>query len=252
MDKLNPDALEQRMKVVVCIPTYNERESIRWIVEEIFNLSVEELFVVVIDDNSPDGTSAVVEEIAKRYPHKVRLIQRREKLGLGSAYKAGFQMALELEAELIVEMDADGSHDPKELPKLIAPAAGDFDLVIGSRRIPGGRIIGWGIHRRLMSSGAMWFSRIILGLKSRDVTSGFRCYRRGVVRKLLAVGISSGGYAFQEETLYRCQQHGFRIAEVPITFRERRFGSTKLSWKDIAEFFKVMLRLRFQDKIGDG
>ncbi len=239
------------MKIAVCIPTYNERESIDRVIQGIFNLSYEELSVIVIDDNSPDGTSAVVEEIARRYPDRITLIKRDGKMGLGSAYKAGFQMALELEAELIVEMDADGSHDPGELPKLIDAAAGDFDLAIGSRRMPGGRIIGWGIHRHLMSSGAMWFSRIILGLKPRDVTSGFRCYRRNVVRQLLALGISSGGYAFQEEILYRCQQRGFRITEVPVTFRERRFGSTKLSWKDVGEFFKVMLRLRFQDKIRD-
>ena len=146
-------------------------------------------------------------------------------------------------------MDADGSHDPGDLPALIDYTSGDADLVVGSRRITGGRIVGWGMHRYIMSWGAMWLSRLILGLKPRDVTSGFRCYRRKVVQQLLAGGISSGGYAFQEETLYRCQQHGFRIIEIPITFRERRLGSSKLSWKEVVEFFKVMVRLRIEEVV---
>src|SRR5439155_17296061 len=197
------------MKVVVCIPTYNERDSIAETLGGIFDLNREELSVIVIDDNSPDGTSAIVQEISTFHPYRVMLIKRDRKLGLGSAYNTGFQRALELGAELIVEMDADGSHDPQDLPALIDSMSGDVDLVVGSRRITGGRIIGWGMHRYIMSWGAMWVSRLILGLKPRDVTSGFRCYRSKVVQKLLAGGISSGGYAFQEETLYRCQQHCF-------------------------------------------
>ena len=236
------------MKVAVCIPTYNERESIGQTIQEIFALDRKGLFVIVIDDNSPDGTSAVVEEIARRYPDRIVLIKRNGKLGLGSAYKAGFQKALELGADLIVEMDADGSHDARDLPMLIDTATRGGDLAIGSRWTTGGRVLGWGIHRYFMSRGAMWFSKIILGLKAQDVTSGFRCYRRDVIRQLLAMRISSGGYAFQEETLYRCQQAGFQIVEIPITFRERRFGSTKLSWKDVREFFKIMLILRFQKR----
>jgi len=236
------------MKVAVCIPTYNERESIGQTIQEIFALDRKGLLVIVIDDNSPDGTSAVVEEIARRYPDRIVLIKRNGKLGLGSAYKAGFQKALELGADLIVEMDADGSHDARDLPMLIDTATRGGDLAIGSRWTAGGRVLGWGIHRYFMSRGAMWFSKIILGLKAQDVTSGFRCYRRDVIRQLLAMRISSGGYAFQEETLYRCQQAGFQIVEIPITFRERRFGSTKLSWKDVREFFKVMLILRFQKR----
>ena len=237
------------MKVIVCIPTYNERDSIAETIRGIFDLNREELSVIVIDDNSPDGTSAIVQEISTFHPYRVMLIKRDRKLGLGSAYNTGFQRALELGAELIVEMDADGSHDPQDLPALIDSMSGDVDLVVGSRRITGGRIVGWGMHRYIMSWGAMWVSRLILGLKPRDVTSGFRCYRRTVVQKLLAGGISSGGYAFQEETLYRCQQHGFRIIEIPITFRERRLGSSKLSWKEVVEFFKVMVRLRIEEVV---
>ncbi len=236
------------MKVAVCIPTFNEKESIGQTILGILALNLEELLIIVIDDNSPDGTSAVVEEMAKRYPGRIVLIKRDGKLGLGSAYKAGFHKALELGAELIVEMDADGSHNPGDLPALIDPVTRGFDLAIGSRWIAGGRIVGWGVHRYLMSWGAMWFSKIILGLKPRDVTSGFRCYRKDVVRQLLPVGVTSGGYAFQEEILYRCQQSGFRIVEIPITFRERRFGSSKLSWRDVGEFFKVMLFLRLKGK----
>jgi len=234
------------MKVIVCIPTYNERDSIAETIRGICDLNREKLIVLVIDDDSPDGTSDIVEEIGRFHPDRIMLIKRERKLGLGSAYNTGFQRALELGAELIVEMDADGSHDPGDLPALIDSISGDVDLVVGSRRITGGRIVGWGMHRYIMSWGAMWFSRRFLGLKPRDVTSGFRCYRRKVVQKLLAGGISSGGYAFQEETLYRCQQYGFRILEIPITFRERRLGSSKLSWKDVGEFFKVMVRLRIE------
>lgn len=236
-------------KVAVCIPTFNEKESIGQTIQGIFALNRKELLIIVIDDNSPDGTSAVVKGIGERYKDRIVLIERNGKLGLGSAYKAGFQRALELGADLIVEMDADGSHDPGDLPALIDAVTRDFDLSIGSRWIAGGRIVGWGVHRYLMSRGAMWFSRIVLGLEPRDVTSGFRCYRKNVVRQLLATEVSSSGYAFQEEILYRCQQYGFRIVEIPITFRERRFGSTKLSWKDVVEFVKVMLFLRFQKKI---
>src|SRR5439155_5156569 len=141
-------------------------------------------------------------EVSKAYPDRIMLIKRERKLGLGSAYNAGFQRALDLGADLIVWSDADGSHDPGDLPALIDSISGDVDLVVGSRRITGGRIVGWGMHRYIMSWGAMWLSRLFLGLKPRDVTSGFRCYRRNVVRQLLAAGISSGGYAFQEETLY--------------------------------------------------
>jgi len=237
------------MKVIVCIPTYNERDSIEETIRGIFDLNREELSVIVIDDNSPDGTSNIVEEVSKAYPDSVTLIKRERKLGLGNAYSAGFQRALDLGADLILEMDADGSHDPGDLPALIDSVSGDVDVVVGSRRIKGGRIVGWGMHRYMMSWGAMWLSRVILGLKPRDVTSGFRCYRRNVVQQLLAAGISSGGYAFQEETLYRCQQYGFRILEIPITFRERRLGSSKLSWKDVVEFFKVMVRLRFRGRV---
>ncbi len=241
--------LVEMAKVAVCIPTFNEKESIGQTIQGIFALNRKELLIIVIDDNSPDGTSAVVKGIGERYKDRIVLIERNGKLGLGSAYKAGFQRALELGADLIVEMDADGSHDPGDLPALIDAVTRDFDLSIGSRWIAGGRIVGWGVHRYLMSRGAMWFSRIVLGLEPRDVTSGFRCYRKNVVRQLLATEVSSSGYAFQEEILYRCQQYGFRIVEIPITFRERRFGSTKLSWKDVVEFVKVMLFLRFQKKI---
>jgi len=237
------------MKVVVCIPTYNERDSIAETIRGIFDLNREELSVIVVDDNSPDRTSDVVEEVSRSRPGRLVLIKREAKLGLGSAYSVGFGKALELGADLIVEMDADGSHDPRDLPALIDSVDRDVDLVVGSRRMRGGRIVGWGMHRYIMSWGAMWLSRLILGLKPRDVTSGFRCYRKDVVQQILATGISSGGYAFQEETLYRCQQYGFRILEIPITFRERRLGLSKLSWKDVGEFFKVMTRLRLEGRV---
>ena len=164
-------------------------------------------------------------------------------MGLGSAYIAGFQKALSLNADLIFEMDADFSHDPDDIPRMIE-ATNKADLAIGSRKIKGGKIIGWGWTRKLMSNGAMFFSRKLLGLQVKDVTAGFRCFKRQVLETLDLPSIHSNGYAFQEELLYLTQKNNFNIVEIPVTFVDRQEGKSKLSKKDIIEFFLIMIKLK--------
>lgn len=234
------------MKPVVIIPTYNEAENIEKLIKKIFSLKIDGLEIIIVDDNSPDDTAEKViglqtTDYGQRQP--LHLIQRSSKLGLGSAYIAGFKKALDIGADYIFEMDADFSHDPDDLPRLLE-AAQNTDLVIGSRKIPGGKIIGWGLGRKIMSSGAMWFSRISLGLKTKDVTSGFRCFSRRVLETIPLDEIKSNGYAFQEEMLYRAQKAGFKITEMPVIFIDRHAGQSKLSKKDIMEFFLIILKLK--------
>ena len=241
------------MKPVIVIPTYNEAENIEKIIKKIFSLGIDGLELIIVDDNSPDGTAQIVKKFsifnfqfsnpAEQRPPSIHLIERTRKLGLGSAYIAGFKKALDIGADFILEMDADFSHDPDDLPKLLE-AAQTTDLVIGSRKIPGGKIIGWGLYRKLTSNGAMWFSRFLLGIKTKDVTSGFRCFRRRTLESIPLDEIKSNGYAFQEEMLYRAQKAGFKIIETPVTFIDRRVGKSKLSKKDIIEFFLIILKLK--------
>lgn len=230
------------MKIILVIPTYNEKENIEKLLRLIFLLGIANLSVIVVDDASPDGTANIVKKLQKKFP--IHLIERKGKLGLGSAYITGFHSALEQHATYIFEMDADLSHDPDDISKLIG-AMKHADLAIGSRKIPGGKIIGWSWTRKFMSAGAMWLSKLLLGLKASDVTSGFRCYHRSVLEKIDLSTIRSNGYAFQEELLYRTQKKGFRIIEVPVTFVDRQEGKSKLSKKDIIDFFLTMIRLRF-------
>jgi len=230
------------VKPIIVIPTYNERDNIGKLITRIFSNGVENLEIIVVDDSSPDGTANVVKSLQAQYP--VSLIERKGKFGLGSAYIAGFRRALDIGATHIFEMDADFSHDPDDIP-LLYKTGNDYDLVIGSRKIEGGRIIGWGWIRKFMSNGAMWLSRTLLGLKAKDVTSGFRCYKRRVLESIKLNEIRSNGYAFQEEMLYRTQKAGFLISEVPVSFIDRQEGKSKLSKKDIVEFFLVIIKLRF-------
>ncbi len=232
------------MKPIIVVPTYNEKENIPILLEKLFGLGVANLEVVVVDDNSPDGTQAVVKNLQNKYP--IHLLARAGKLGLGSAYLAGFKKALELGADLIFEMDADLSHIPADVPKLIAACEAGADLAIGSRKIDGGGIVGWSWWRYFMSDGAMWFSRLFLGLKPKDVTAGFRCFKRHVLQTIGLDDIKSNGYAFQEELLYRTQQNKFKIVEVPVIFMDRKSGQSKLSKKDIIEFFLIMVKLKFK------
>jgi dolichol-phosphate mannosyltransferase len=228
------------MKTLVVIPTYNERENVGRIVPEV--LRAADVSVLVVDDASPDGTGALADELVAANPGRVFVLHRQGKLGLGSAYLEGFRFGIDRGFEAVCEMDADGSHDPAILPALVAAAAGG--VAIGSRRVPGGKVVGWGPHRHMMSWGAMSLSRWALGLATRDVTSGYRCYRRDAVEALLGLGIRSDGYAFQEETLYHCERLKFGVTEIPIVFRDRERGKSKLSPREVWPFLKTVLRLR--------
>lgn len=231
------------MKSIIVIPTYNEHENIEKLLAQIFHLAIPELEVIVVDDNSPDGTAEIVKQLSGEHP--AHLIQREKKQGIGSAYIAGFKKALAIGADYIFEMDADLSHDPHDIPRLLEKMH-ECDLAIGSRRVPGGDIIGWNMRRHFTSYAATIFSRFILKLKTKDVTAGFRCYKRKVLETINLDAVGSNGYAFQEEMLYRTEQAGFTVAEVPVTFIDRKKGKSKLSTKDIIEFFVVMMKLRFR------
>lgn len=233
-------------KVCIVIPTYNEKHNIVPLIEKILSLPLMLDYVIVVDDASPDGTAEKVKECIKK-DTRVHLVLREGKQGLGSAYIRGFQEALGRGAERVIQMDADFSHDPQDIPHLLE-ASQTVDVVIGSRKIQGGRIIGWGWIRRVMSASAMWFARQLLGIKTHDVTSGFRCYHRKVFQAIRLETIKSNGYAFQEEMLFRSERMGFSIKEIPVTFLDRQNGKSKLSKKDIMEFFVVMWRLRREVK----
>jgi dolichol-phosphate mannosyltransferase len=233
------------MKKIIVIPTYNERENIEALLRSIFDLGIKNLGVIVVDDGSPDETGEVVKNLMNKYP--VELIERTNKLGLGSAYVAGFQKALTGGADLILEMDADFSHQPKYLSGLIEAIEGNgFDVAIGSRRVEGGGVKGWNFFRNIESRLAMGFARMVLDLKTKDVTAGFRCYRSEVLKSLDLNRIRSNGYAFQEEMIYWCEKKGFKIKELPIDFIDRQKGKSKLGFRDIVEFFWTVVRLRFK------
>jgi len=199
--------------------------------------------VLVIDDNSPDGTGELADRLAAEL-EAVEVLHRPRKDGLGPAYLAGFRRALELGAELVVEIDCDFSHDPADVPRLLA-AAGDADLVLGSRYVPGGSVENWGAVRRAISAGGSLYARLLLGVPVRDLTGGFKCYRRAVLETIDLDAIRSRGYAFQIETTYRALRRGFRVREVPIRFVDREIGGSKMSRSIVLEaVWKVpLLRL---------
>jgi len=230
------------MKTLIILPTYNEIQNIPKLIENIFHLE-NSVDILVIDDNSPDGTGKLVDKIAKNN-NQVKIIHRAGKLGLGSAYIAGFKYAIKNNYDLIFEMDADFSHDPKYIKNFIN-ASKKMDLVIGSRWIKGGKVIGWPWYRFLTSWGANFATRILLGLKIKDVTSGYRCYHCKILKNLNFKEIISTGYAFQEEMIYRTQKDGFSIGEIPITFVDRKIGKSKMGSKEIISSAKAILKLAF-------
>jgi dolichol-phosphate mannosyltransferase len=229
------------VKAVVCLPTYNECENLERMLRALADKGVE---VLVIDDNSPDGTGELADRLAAELGF-VSVLHRAQKEGLGPAYLAGFRRALADGADLVLEMDADFSHDPADVPRLVA-AADDADLVLGSRYVEGGSIPNWGRVRRFISSGGSWYARVLLGVDVRDLTCGFRCYRRAVLETIDLDAIDSRGYAFQIEGTYRTLRAGFRVAEIPITFVDREQGGSKMSRSIVLEaIWKVpILRLR--------
>ncbi|MFF4266668.1 polyprenol monophosphomannose synthase [Streptomyces virginiae] len=214
---------------LVIIPTYNEAENIGLIVGRV-RAAVPEAHILVADDNSPDGTGKLADELAAGDDH-VHVLHRKGKEGLGAAYLAGFVRALEQGYGVIVEMDADGSHQPEELPRLLTALAG-ADLVLGSRWVPGGRVVNWPKSREFISRGGSTYSRLMLNLPMRDVTGGYRAFRRETLEGLGLDEVASAGYCFQVDLARRAVQKGFRVVEVPITFVEREFGDSKMS-KDI-------------------
>jgi dolichol-phosphate mannosyltransferase len=212
---------------VICLPTYNERDNIEPMVAALRGLDLGDLHVLVIDDNSPDGTGAIADRLAAA-DERVHVLHRELKEGLGPAYLAGFRRALELDADLVFELDCDFSHDPADVPRLAA-AAKNADLVLGSRYTRGGGTRNWGFVRRFVSRGGSLYAQALLQVGLRDLTGGFKCYRRKVLETIDLDGISSLGYAFQIETTYRALRAGFRVVEVPITFSDREVGGSKMS-----------------------
>jgi dolichol-phosphate mannosyltransferase len=225
---------------VVCLPTYNERENLEAMLRA---LGGKDVHVLVIDDSSPDGTGELADRLAETLDY-VSVLHRPEKEGLGPAYLAGFRRALADGAELVLEMDCDFSHDPNDLPRLVAAAA-DADLVLGSRYVAGGGVRNWGLLRRFISAGGSWYARVLLQVRVHDLTGGFKCYRRAVLEAIDLDAIHAKGYAFQIETTYRALRAGFRVAEVPITFVDREAGGSKMSKAIVVEaIWKVpLLRL---------
>jgi dolichol-phosphate mannosyltransferase len=213
-------------RATVCLPTYNERENLERMVRA---LGDKDVHVLVIDDNSPDGTGDIADRLAAELDY-VSVLHRAEKEGIGRAYIAAFERLLqETDAELILEMDCDFSHDPDDVPRLIAAVEGGADLALGSRYVEGGGTRNWGLLRRIVSWGGSFYARVILGLKIRDLTGGFKCFRRHVLETLDFDAIESKGYAFQVETTYRVIRLGFEVVEVPIVFADRTEGTSKMS-----------------------
>ncbi len=235
---------------VVLIPTYNEAANITLVLETVLSLA-EGLSVIVIDDNSADGTADQVREIRENHPDRVTLIEREGKLGLGTAYLTGFKLALEMGFDYICEMDADLSHNPNDLPLLIAPVrSGDADLAIGSRYISGVRVMNWPLGRLILSYGAGIYTRAITRLPVFDVTAGFKCYHRRVLESLDLDKVKSNGYSFQIEMKYKAWKKGFRLEEIPIVFTERTEGQSKMSKKIVWEAMLKVWELRLRALTG--
>jgi dolichol-phosphate mannosyltransferase len=232
------------MKTLIVIPTYNERGNIEQLVDDILR-AAPGVDIMIIDDNSPDGTGAVVDQLHARLPH-VGVMHRPGKQGLGTAYIRGFHYALDQGYDLVFEMDADFSHDPAYLPAFLAAAQGQdaADLVIGSRYIPGGDTPNWSALRKFISGGGNIFARAVLGIPVRDCTSGYRCYRTSALANLNLDKVRSQGYAFQVEMAYAMWQSGYRVREVPIVFVDRRVGQSKMSRRIFIEAFTWVLNTR--------
>jgi len=220
-------------RALICLPTYNERENLGPITEAILAATPPDVDVLVIDDGSPDGTGLLADELAAREP-RVHVLHRAKKEGLGKAYLAGFDWALARDYALVLEMDADFSHDPGYLPAMLAKAE-EADLVLGSRYVPGGGTVNWGLGRKILSRGGSLYARTILGVRIRDLTGGFKCFRREVLEAIELGTVECSGYAFQIELTYRAILRGFRVAEIPIVFADRRVGQSKMSRRIVLE-----------------
>jgi dolichol-phosphate mannosyltransferase len=232
-------------RACVVLPTYNERDNLPAIVPEILR-AAPQVDILVVDDSSPDGTGAIADELARAEP-RVRVLHRVRKEGLGRAYLAGFNVVLRAGYALVLEMDADFSHDPAALPLLLG-ASRDADVVLGSRWIHGGGTANWGLGRRLLSRAGSLYARTILGVPVRDLTGGFKCFRREVLEALDLPTVTTTGYAFQIELTWRAIRRGFRVVEVPITFVDRRVGKSKMSRRIVAEALWKVWSMRLSDR----
>ncbi len=237
------------MRTLIVIPTYNEAGNVRRLLERIFALGIADLEVLVVDDNSPDGTASVVEELQQQNA-AIHLIRRPGKLGLGTAYVTGFKYAIEKKFDFIFEMDADLSHNPEDIPRFLETMEKGYDLVIGSRYLTGVNVINWPLSRLILSLFANWYTRTITGLPLKDCTSGFKCFRRSVLESIDLDNIHSDGYSFQIELHFLVWKKGFRFCEIPIIFTDRDRGSSKMSRKVMIEAALMVWRLKFWDIIG--
>ncbi len=233
-------------RAVVCVPTYNERENVEPLVRALGEvLDTTRDRVLVIDDSSPDGTGELADRLAAELPW-MDVLHRPAKEGIGRAYLAGFAQALASGAELVLEMDCDFSHDPRDVPRLIATAEYGADLVLGSRWVDGGGTENWGVLRRFVSRGGSLYARLVLGVGIRDLTGGFKCFRRRVLETIDLDAIAARGYGFQIEGTYRALRAGFRVVEIPITFVDRRVGESKMSGAIVLEAMRQVPLLRWK------
>ncbi len=237
-------------RTLICIPTYNEREVLPSIVEAV-RAAVPDATLMIVDDNSPDGTGAIADGLAAKDP-AVRVLHRAGKEGLGAAYLHAFRLALDEGWERIVQMDADFSHDPKDVPRLLAALADGADLAVGSRYVRGGGTQNWGLGRRLISRGGGTYARVALGTSVHDLTAGFKAWKAETLRGIDLPSVDAKGYGFQIEMTYRTLQNGFKVVEVPILFVDRRVGASKMSGSIFFEALTLVWRLRFTIPRGRG
>jgi dolichol-phosphate mannosyltransferase len=230
------------LQTTVIVPTYNEKENIEALATQLLALPTA-VRIIVVDDNSPDGTGTIADRLAVESDGRVGVIHRARKLGLGTAYIAGFKRALAEGADLICTMDADFSHNPRYIPAMVDKVGQGYELVIGSRYVRGGGTSGWTFDRKLLSWGANAFARTMLGLRAHDTTAGFRCYQRQVLAGMDLDEIKASGYSFLIEMLYRVERRGWRAGEVPIIFENRRLGSSKISQDEVFKALGTVLRL---------
>jgi len=238
-------------KTCIILPTYNEKDNLQRIVPTIQDVLRshglgDSVTILVVDDNSPDSTGQLAEELAKKYGN-IQVLHRHARLGIGSAYRQGFAYAFQrLDPDIVFQMDADLSHDPKNLPDFLAKIEEGYDVVVGSRRVLRGKVIGWSLYRHFLSFVANQLARRLCGIKVYDATSGYRAFTRRALQKAAYSSLMSEGYAFQVEMLFKCQKERLKIAEIPITFVGRRIGKTKLSRGEMLNFLLICLRLLFR------
>jgi dolichol-phosphate mannosyltransferase len=230
-------------QAIVIIPTYNEKDNLTPITTAVLAVD-SRVDILVVDDNSPDGTGVLADGLSAKQP-RIHVLHREKKEGLGKAYLHAFRWAIEHGYTYVVEMDADFSHDPKYLPQLLDAAQSGADIAVGSRYVEGGGTVNWGIGRQIMSRGGSVYARTVLGVKLRDVTAGFKCFNRRVLEAIELDQVQSSGYAFQIELSYRALKKGFTIKEIPIVFEDRRVGQSKMSRKIFLEAVRMVWKLRF-------